>query len=93
MSEKTTIWILLALIAYVLFKDKLFGEGGISGSFSAGTTKGGPSPSGNTYANTSPYPTYQPPPPPPSGTNVWDVIDTGIRTAGDAYETYRSSRH
>jgi len=89
MDSKTTTWILLALIAYVLLKDKLFASGGVVGNFAAGTTGPiyGPSPSGNTYANTPPG-TISPGPQPPPQKNVWDVIDTGIRVGGAAYDTY-----
>jgi hypothetical protein len=86
--EKYTIWILLALIAYVLFKDKLVAGGGVSGSFAAGTRSPayGPSPSGNTYAN-APAGTVSPGPQAPT-TNIYDVLRTGIQTAGGAYDTY-----
>jgi hypothetical protein len=75
--EKYTIWILVALIAYVLFKDKLFATGGVSGGFAAGTTapSRGPSPSGNTWANTPPG-TVSPGPQPP--TNGFDVLKAGV---------------
>jgi len=86
--EKYTIWILVALIAYVLFKDKLFGEGGISGGFAAGTRPGyGPSPSGNTWANTPPG-TISPGPQPPPPKNVWDAISTAIESGAAAYDTH-----
>lgn len=81
--EKYTLWILVALIAYVLFKDKIFGGGSVSGSFAAGTRTPyygtGPAPSGNTYANT-PASTGIPGPTPP--TNGWDVLRTGVSEAG-----------
>jgi hypothetical protein len=54
----------------------------------------GPSPSGNTWANSSPYPYYPPPNPPavaytpanqaPS-TNAWDVLNTVVDQAGDYF--------
>jgi hypothetical protein len=97
MSEKTTIWILVALVAYVMFKDRLFGSGGISGAFTAGTvppsTGGygpayGPAPSGNTYANTPPGTISPGPQPPPPHKNFWDVVDTAITTGGAAYDSY-----
>ena len=87
--EKYTLWILVGLIAYVLFKDKLFGGGAISGSFAAGTRSPayGPSPTGNTYANTPPG-MVSPGPTPPPGKNVWDAVTAGITTAGAAFDTY-----
>lgn len=90
MSEKYTIWILVALIAFVMFKDKLFAAGGVSFAGTAGTRDGtpGPSPSGNTYANTSPGTVSPGPQAPTNNKNFWDVVDTGIRTAGGAYDTY-----
>jgi hypothetical protein len=92
MSEKYTLWILLGLIAFVLFKDKLFAAGGVSFAGEAGTRTplGGPAPSGNTWANTPPG-TVSPGPQAPPSRNVWDVVETGIRTAGDAYGTYESN--
>jgi hypothetical protein len=90
--EKYTIWILVALIAYVLFKDKLFAAGGVSGGFSAGTRGPvpGPSPSGNTYANTPPGTISPGPQAPTNNKNFWDVLDTGIKVGGAAYETYET---
>jgi hypothetical protein len=92
--EKYTIWILLALIAYVLFKDKLFAEGGVSGGFAAGTRGPipGPSPSGNTYGNTPPG-TISPGPQPPPQKNFWDVVGTAIETGGAAFDSYESYHH
>lgn len=102
MNEKTTIWILVALVAWVLLKDRLFGEGAIS--VTAGTSRPpppstggygpayGPAPSGNTYANTPPG-MVSPGPEPPPKKNVWDVIDTAIHVGGAAYDTYASETY
>jgi hypothetical protein len=87
MSEKYTIWILLALVAYVMFKDKLFAAGGVNFSGAAGTRAptNGPAPSGNTWANTTPG-TISPGPTPP--TNGWDVLKTGVGAAGQYVNDY-----
>jgi len=69
--DKWTIWLVAALVAYILFRDRLFAEGGVSGGFSAGTNPyqgppPGPSPSRTSYGST----------PPVSGkeTNAWDFF-------------------
>jgi hypothetical protein len=75
--DKTAIWLVAALVFYVLFKDKLFAAGGVSGGFSAGTNPHqgpapGPSPTHTSYAST-----------PPAPTNVWDVLESlGQSAAG-----------
>jgi hypothetical protein len=94
MTEKYTIWILVALIAFVLLKDKLFAAGGVSFAGSAGTRdpSPGPSPSGNTYASSPPY-TGSPGPQPPHATNIYDVIGIGLHTIGEAYEDYENRPH
>jgi len=95
MSEKTTMWVLLGVVAFLLFKDRLFPSASPSivatGSKQASTPGMtpiyGPSPSGNTYANTPPG-TVSPGPQSPPPKNFWDVVSTGITTAGAAYDTY-----
>lgn len=88
--EKYTIWILVALIAYVLFKDKLVGQGGLLGSSGGTRPTPGPAPSGNTFANTPPY-TGSPGPQAPAGTNVWDVLNTGIEQGVNYFRDRNSS--
>jgi hypothetical protein len=111
MSGKTITWIVVGVLVYwFFFKDSVTGSGRLSGGFSVGAggyppgandgrySVQGPSPSGNTWANASPYPFYPPPAPPaqayqpgPASTNAWDVVNSVVNQAGNYFTSQDDS--
>jgi hypothetical protein len=81
--DKTTMWLVIAVVGYFLLKDHLFGTGQASGSFAVGGSTSrippyaGPSPSGHTYASV-----------PPPSTNVYDVLKQVASSGGTALDDY-----
>jgi hypothetical protein len=89
MDSKTITWVVIALVAFVLFKDKIlgtgdpvwgsgYGGGGYGGYAGGGSGYGGGGYGAPTYATT----------PPPTPTNQWDTANSLITAGAGLFGKY-----